>query len=261
MKFNEHDGIKEPRIIAVTSEYGLINIKEEEMQRTIRCRTLHGFSKSKDPTNLQFVVHINDEYEYRYEMKTAQLRDELFNVVAETASKKNLPKIKIYAIPKDRSLKEFTTNKKAFMSGKSNRPPPDMEEEANKIADKPTDQEESKEESKEEKKADQAETPGQSKASHTLDSFEIKSVLGDGSFAVVYMMEKKATGDVFAVKAVNMATVIDYSLQKGFETEKQILNNYRGCPFVVTGQGFFKTNTHMFFMEDFLQGGDLFSEL
>jgi len=59
------------------------------------------------------VVHDEHQFDYRYEAKSAAARDELFAAIRDVGAKaENNPKIEIFAIPKTRSLEEFTTSKK-----------------------------------------------------------------------------------------------------------------------------------------------------
>ena len=51
-KFNEHDGIKEKRVLALTAEKGLIIIKGNDVRRFIKIKSIEGLSKSKAESNL-----------------------------------------------------------------------------------------------------------------------------------------------------------------------------------------------------------------
>ena len=80
-KYNEHDGIKEKRILALTAEKGLTNIKGTQIKRQIMIQSIEGLSKSRDANNSQFAVHCRNEHDCRFEAKSAKIRDDLFSVI------------------------------------------------------------------------------------------------------------------------------------------------------------------------------------
>ena len=84
-----------------------------------------------------------------------------------------------------------------------------------------------------------------------VGDFNIRNLIGKGTFAKVFLMEKKDTGEVYAVKTVEKSSVAEYDMEAGFKTEKAILLN-SDFPFIVKGRGFFENNTHMFFVMDFM---------
>ena len=53
----------------------------------------------------------------------------------------------------------------------------------------------------------------------TLNDFTMKNVLGSGSFGTVFLMEKKDSGEVFAVKTVGKQVVVDHPVRDGFLME------------------------------------------
>lgn len=47
-------------------------------------------------------------------------------------------------------------------------------------------------------------------ANTSLGDFEIKKVIGRGSFGKVFLVQKKDTGEVFAMKTLRKDVIIDY---------------------------------------------------
>ena len=43
-----------------------------------------------------------------------------------------------------------------------------------------------------------------------LDDFEIKSVIGKGSFGKVFLVEKKSSGKIYAMKSLKKSVIIEY---------------------------------------------------
>jgi hypothetical protein len=96
---------QERNLLLTTSQ--LCNVKGKEFQRSIAIKKMRGLSKNTTPGNDEFVVHVSDEYDYRF---ICPLRDELFTSIKAVyfqAMNTNLP---IYGTEKN--LKEFATSKK-----------------------------------------------------------------------------------------------------------------------------------------------------
>ena len=79
---------------------------------------MKALSKSTEPGNMEFVVHIKDEYDYRFICET---REELFEQLKAcffNLMNKNLP---IYGVPA--KLKDYETSKKDVKAGQERLPP------------------------------------------------------------------------------------------------------------------------------------------
>ena len=63
---------------------------------------------------------------------------------------------------------------------------------------------------------------GQS-AETTLDDFDIRQVLGQGSFGKVYLVEHKATKKIYAMKSIRKDVVIEHEQLDNLRLEKHIL--------------------------------------
>ena len=78
-----------------------------EFQRRIKISKMKALSKSTQSGNNEFVVHVKDEYDYRF---VCELRDELFEQLKAcyfSLMNTNLP---IYGVPS--KLKDIATSKK-----------------------------------------------------------------------------------------------------------------------------------------------------
>jgi hypothetical protein len=96
---------QERNLLLTTSQ--LCNVKGKEFLRSIGVKIMRGLSKNTLPGNDEFVVHVADEYDYRF---ICPLRDELITSIKAVyfnAMNANLP---IYGT--DKNLKEFATSKK-----------------------------------------------------------------------------------------------------------------------------------------------------
>ena len=79
---------------------------------------MKALTKSTEMGNLEFIVHVKDEYDYRF---VCDLREELFEQLKAcyfTLMNANLP---IYGVPS--KLKEFATSKKDIKNGSEKLPP------------------------------------------------------------------------------------------------------------------------------------------
>lgn len=64
LKYNRF-GMKQERNLLLTT-HQLCNVKKKEFQRRIKIPAMKGLSRSTDPANMEFVVHVKDEYDYRF---------------------------------------------------------------------------------------------------------------------------------------------------------------------------------------------------
>jgi hypothetical protein len=74
------------------------NIYLLDIKRAIRYIDFAGLSKSAEPNNGEFIIHVEDDYDYHFPNTDVKLRDELFaNLKAAYFMKrnKNLPIYKV----------------------------------------------------------------------------------------------------------------------------------------------------------------------
>ena len=91
-------------------------------------------------------------------------------------------------------------------------------------------------------------------------SFEAIRVIGRGSFGKVYLVQKKDTGQFFAMKSLKKEIVLKRKQKESTYAERLILEKV-DSPFVVKLHYAFQTNTRLYFVIDFLNGGELFYHL
>jgi serine/threonine protein kinase len=60
-------------------------------------------------------------------------------------------------------------------------------------------------------------------SSVSLQDFEIKKVIGRGSFGKVFLVMKKGTKNVYAMKSLRKDVIIDYDQVESTKLEKEIL--------------------------------------
>mmetsp|Transcript_31986 Transcript_31986/g.23145 ORF Transcript_31986/g.23145 Transcript_31986/m.23145 type:complete len:310 (+) Transcript_31986:168-1097(+) len=92
------------------------------------------------------------------------------------------------------------------------------------------------------------------------DDFPIIKVVGKGSFGIVYMVRRKGTKDIFAMKVLKKELVAKRNLIVKTQAEREILEEIKS-PFIVNLYYAFQTDSKLFFVMDFLNGGELFYHL
>jgi hypothetical protein len=108
------------RNIVITNN-AFYNVHRNEIKRGIRYIDFAGLSKSAEPNNGEFIIHVEDDYDYHFPNTDVKLRDELFaNLKAAYFMKrnKNLPIYKVQ-VP----LKTYLTTKSDIAKNLQKRPP------------------------------------------------------------------------------------------------------------------------------------------
>jgi serine/threonine protein kinase len=90
----------------------------------------------------------------------------------------------------------------------------------------------------------------------TLSSFKFYKKIGEGAFGEVYLVKKTNLDKLFALKAIRKERVFGTSLYRYIQTEKDILSLINH-PFIVKLRFAFQTETYLFLVMDFCEGGDL----
>lgn len=93
-----------------------------------------------------------------------------------------------------------------------------------------------------------------------LQDFLIRKVIGRGSFGKVFLVEKKNSSEVYAMKSLRKDVIIDYDQVESTKLEKEILMQ-ADHPFLVGMHYVFQTEQKIFFVMRFVRGGELFMHL
>lgn len=99
------------------------------------------------------------------------------------------------------------------------------------------------------------ETPIQKQ--YCLDDFELIKVIGRGSYAKVLMVELKKSRRTYAMKVIKKALVTDDEDIDWVQTEKHVFETASNHPFLVGLHSCFQTPSRLFFVIEFVRGGDL----
>ena len=100
---------------------------------------------------------------------------------------------------------------------------------------------------------------GRQQALLSINSFTYLKVLGRGSFGKVLLSEEKRTGRIFAIKALKKSVVCEDDDVECVLNEKKVLALEH--PFLVSLFGCFQTQDRLFFVMEFVSGGDLMFQI
>ena len=109
--------MKQDRTLLLTN-LNLYNIKKDQVQRKINIGSIKAITKSTKAGNPEFVVHIKNEYDYRYE---SDFRTEIFEAIKFVYYQEHKVNLPVYGVPF--KLKEFHTSKKDISQGIEVNPP------------------------------------------------------------------------------------------------------------------------------------------
>eukprot|EP01016_Furgasonia_blochmanni_P006881 TRINITY_DN12761_c0_g1_i11.p1 TRINITY_DN12761_c0_g1~~TRINITY_DN12761_c0_g1_i11.p1 ORF type:complete len:376 (-),score=98.17 TRINITY_DN12761_c0_g1_i11:216-1262(-) len=94
----------------------------------------------------------------------------------------------------------------------------------------------------------------------SIDDFNLLKVLGRGSFGKVMLVEKKDTKAIYALKSLRKEDVIEKDQLEHTKTEKMIMEHVNH-PYLVGLEYCFQTDEKIFFVMQFMKGGELFQHL
>jgi protein kinase A len=97
-------------------------------------------------------------------------------------------------------------------------------------------------------------------ASIKKSNFEMMQTLGTGSFGRVRLVREKATGKFYAMKILKKHDIIKLKQVDHVISENKILADI-DHPFLVGLQGFDQDSQYLYFLLEYIHGGELFTYL
>lgn len=94
----------------------------------------------------------------------------------------------------------------------------------------------------------------------TWDDFELISIIGRGTFGKVYLVNNKQNDRHYAMKCIRKDVVIQHESVESLQVEKLILNQVNH-PFIIGMDYVFQKAYRIYFIMQFIQGGELFKHL
>uniref|UniRef100_A0AAX7SED8 protein kinase C n=1 Tax=Astatotilapia calliptera TaxID=8154 RepID=A0AAX7SED8_ASTCA len=98
---------------------------------------------------------------------------------------------------------------------------------------------------------------GKSTSSLGLADFDLLRVIGRGSYAKVLLVQLKKTERIYAMKVVKKELVNDDEDIDWVQTEKHVFEQASNHPFLVGLHSCFQTESRLFFVIEYVNGGDL----
>ncbi|KER30080.1 hypothetical protein T265_13256, partial [Opisthorchis viverrini] len=90
-----------------------------------------------------------------------------------------------------------------------------------------------------------------------LQDFKMLKVIGRGSYAKVFQVEHIPTNRIYAMKVIKKETISDEEDIEWVQTEKHVFECATNHPFLVGLHSCFQTDSRLFFVIEFVNGGDL----
>eukprot|EP01134_Creolimax_fragrantissima_P004204 CFRG4204T1 len=91
----------------------------------------------------------------------------------------------------------------------------------------------------------------------TIDDFELGKIIGDGSFAVVYLATEKKTGKQFAIKVLEKAHVVKEKKVKYVTLEKNVFEKLNSHPSFVRLYYTFHDARRLYYVLSYAENGEL----
>lgn len=93
-----------------------------------------------------------------------------------------------------------------------------------------------------------------------VNDFELCKVLGKGSFGKVFLVRIIGTRDIYAMKVLKKEEIKERQQVEHTKTELRVMGSLKH-PFIVNLRFAFQTDTSLFMVSDFCEGGELFYHL
>jgi len=90
--------------------------------------------------------------------------------------------------------------------------------------------------------------------------FQTLKLIGKGGFGRVLLVRKYDNQQVYAMKVLNKSSIAARGEVEHTKTEQQVLASI-DCPFLAKLHWSFQTDEHLYFIMDFINGGELFFHL
>ena len=246
IKINRYN-MSQDRHLVITNK-AVYNFKKKELKRRINLSVISGISISKYTD--EFVVHGQEaEYDYHYVSSKRNIIIETLVLSYRLEFQSDLTLVLL----EDKTLKQIVTLKpEKKKDEKFTRMPQDKSKHCTLEDFLGT--------GKNKSKVVQKTLISKNNDSVTFEDFQIISVVGRGSFGKVCLVEYKNTGELYAMKSIKKDVIIENQQIQNTLLEKKILQSVKH-PFLCSLAFCFQTEDRVYFIMNFVRGGELFQHL
>lgn len=249
-------GKKQSRALLITDKavYNLMPKKHGKCRRRIALK--HVACVTVSSTSYEFVVHVPEEYDYRFKSSDARkiiqvMQDTIASCLNDNTGALTCQALVVREVP-DEDLKAYTRTRP--QSKKQTKE--DVEKRKRELRAVATTSDEIKIHAG--KKV--VRQILDEKHKYGPDDFEFLKVLGRGSFGKVMQVKKRDDGKVFAMKVLKKKALEENNQVESTKAERRILERLRH-PFLMKLRYAFQTEEKLYFILDYFQGGELFFHL
>jgi serum/glucocorticoid-regulated kinase 2 len=228
------------------------------IKRKIDISKISAISVSVSDIGQEFVIHVNDEYDYRY--ASTDKKEPILLMIARAYYLNPGSKPLGFFLTEKANLREFTTTEDD-MKKKVQRMPKETPKQMNEteLATYFGEKVKKRQELSAQTQAVFSK-PNSALSKVTLEDFELIKVLGRGAFGKVMLVEKKDTKLVYALKSMRKEDIIEKDQIEHTKTERYVLER-SDSPFLVALEYAFQNPEKIFFVMRFMKGGELFQHL
>jgi serum/glucocorticoid-regulated kinase 2 len=225
--------------------YNLDPTNHSKCKRRIEIEKIGSITSSN--TSEEFVIHIPDEYDYRF---LSAHKEEITKVLKKQYKALTNKALKTsYVMEDELGNITWTKDKVKYV------PREEQIKLKKQLAAEDHDSD------REEQKTDgDVEQIIQTAEKVTIEDFELLKVLGRGSFGKVMMVRKKNNGNIYAMKILKKTMLVARQQVEHTKSERKILETLQH-PFLMGLRFAFQTSTKLYLVMDFYKGGELFFNL
>ena len=93
-----------------------------------------------------------------------------------------------------------------------------------------------------------------------LEDFQIRKMIGKGTFGKVFLVEHASTHKLYAMKCIRKDIILENEQMENIQLEKDILRQI-DHPFLVNMEYVFQNQFRIYFLMKFVKGGELFRHM
>jgi serum/glucocorticoid-regulated kinase 2 len=237
---------EQTRVLLITDKalYNMKPNKYSSCQRRIALDIIDSVSISS--VSNEFVVHVGEEYDYRFKGAKKQVIAAILKKAASINSRHVA----------EAQLREIVLTKDvARVMSREDK----MKRKQQLAAEAHDSDDEDRADAKRTDGSTEMLTDSDSKVS--LSDFELLKVLGRGSFGKVMQVRKKSDGKVYAMKILKKKAIIERNQVEHTKSERKILESTKSHPFLMSMRYAFQSKEKLYFVLDYFTGGELFFHL